>query len=112
MSFVPQPFWSLSVQLSIEGSPIQLVSERGRMFDKKRAEGLVNSLKKWTEAKVVDVSSEKKSSSRPHALNTVEMLKAASSGLGMSPQDTMHVAERLYITGYISYPRTETSKYP
>lgn len=112
MTFKPQPFWTLAVQLSIDGSPIQLVSQRGRMFDKKKADSIVNSLNKWKEAKVVDVSSEKKSSSRPHALNTVEMLKVASSGLGMSPQDTMHVAERLYITGYISYPRTETSKYP
>ena len=40
------------------------------------------------------------------------MLKSASSGLGIGPQTTMHLAERLYIQGYISYPRTETSKYP
>ena len=40
------------------------------------------------------------------------MLKLASRVLGISPKDTMRIAEDLYLRGLISYPRTETSKYP
>lgn len=60
----------------------------------------------------MDVTFQKKSKPRPAALNTVEMLRAASSGLSISPMHTMQIAERLYTQGYISYPRTETTQYP
>lgn len=49
---------------------------------------------------------------RPLPLNTVEMLKLASKVLGMGPKECTVYAERLYLKGYISYPRTESSAYP
>ena len=39
------------------------------------------------------------------------MLKYASDCLGFSPQTTMDKAQKLYMKGYITYPRTETNVY-
>lgn len=61
--------------------------------------------------RVTNITSKEKSKGRPIALNTVELMRAASAGLGIGPHHAMAVAEKLYTQGYISYPRTETSRY-
>ena len=44
-------------------------------------------------------------------LNTVKLLKVASSAFGVSSHHAMKTAESLYLSGYISYPRTESTTY-
>ena len=39
------------------------------------------------------------------------MLKVASKTYGMSAHETMKVAEHLYLRGFITYPRTESTTY-
>ena len=110
----PEPFWTLEV----EGRPpklgrnLPLIWERGRVFDADVGEMFRRMVSEAKQAKVEDVSTKEEKRVRPGGLNTVEMLKAASAGMGMGAHHTMQLAERLYIQGYISYPRTESTGYP
>lgn len=63
-------------------------------------------------AVVMKRSSTTKKVTRPLPLNTVNLLKIASSRFGIGPQRAMQVAEHLYLRGLITYPRTETTAYP
>ncbi|XP_023245675.1 DNA topoisomerase 3-beta-1 isoform X2 [Copidosoma floridanum] len=108
-TFKPDPYWVLQ---SSDGLDIVLSWSRVRSFDKEVANIFLSIVKEFDQATVLSIQSTEKSKSRPIALNTVELMRVASSGLGMGPHHAMQIAERLYTQGYISYPRTETTSYP
>ncbi|KAK8805506.1 hypothetical protein WA158_002162 [Blastocystis sp. Blastoise] len=110
--FVPEKYWYLNVVLNKENHDIVLNWKRGRVFDHEVA-FMFSSL--FQDITSLTVTSINKSTSRhppPLPLNTVEMLRLASKVLGMGPQETMQIAERLYLNGFISYPRTESTSFP
>ena len=71
--------------------------ERVRLFDKEIVNLFYNIVKTGKFATVLKVQEKEKSKQRPQALNTIELLRVASSALGIGPQQTMQLAERLYI---------------
>ncbi|KAH7939584.1 hypothetical protein HPB52_014451 [Rhipicephalus sanguineus] len=112
-SFKPEPYWFLSVQVKLTNEQTMTLDwERGRIFDREVAMVFLSQTTNIKEATITDVTQKEKSKPRPVALNTVELMRIASSGLGMGPHHAMQIAERLYTQGYISYPRTETTQYP
>lgn len=78
---------------------------------KSQIDGVIKKIREFKQGKVVKVHSNKIFKQPPAGLNTVQMLRTASSYLKMSPHETMIVAEKLYTMGFITYPRTETTKY-
>ena len=115
-NFVSKPYWLLSAVCVPVGSSsrqfINLQWTGEREFKQERIRQLHNQIKNTKEGFVESLKKSKKSLPRPKALNTVEMLKIASSRLGIGPHVAMQTAEKLYTQGYISYPRTETDQYP
>uniref|UniRef100_A0A1I7SXI1 DNA topoisomerase n=1 Tax=Caenorhabditis tropicalis TaxID=1561998 RepID=A0A1I7SXI1_9PELO len=111
-NFISEPFWKLIVDHTREGHKVEFLWDRNRLFDRDTVDILHDECKEAKEAVVEKVSKKPKSKWRPQALDTVELEKLGISKLRMSAKQTMQVAEKLYSKGYISYPRTETNKFP
>uniref|UniRef100_A0A914Y164 DNA topoisomerase n=1 Tax=Panagrolaimus superbus TaxID=310955 RepID=A0A914Y164_9BILA len=90
-------------ELEITSDPIKNQQEADKIYQKLKAE---------QRCKVVSVERTTHVKEPPKALNTVELLKDASKQYGIGPSETMSAAEYLYTSGLISYPRTETTRYP
>lgn len=111
-TFKPEKFWSLKTYIIKDGDEIQLEWDRKKLFDFDVTVMFQKMVTSDGTLKIADVSVKEECKTRPSGLNTVNMLKVASSALGIGPQTAMHLAERLYTQGFISYPRTESTAYP
>lgn len=111
-TFKPENFWALKPYIIQSGYELRLEWERNKLFDQHVASMFQKLVAEDGILEVTDVSAKEEFKSRPSGLNTVNLLKVASSALGFGPQMAMQLAERLYTQGYISYPRTESTAYP
>ncbi|GMT13872.1 hypothetical protein PFISCL1PPCAC_5169, partial [Pristionchus fissidentatus] len=113
VNFRPDPYWIIQTTFEArDGSFVKGDWARGRVSDPVEAQMYLNRIQQVGGATVTDINTKRSERNPPHALNTVKLMRAASTQLGLAPATTMHVAESLYTQGYISYPRTETSCYP
>lgn len=110
-SFQRQEFYKPKVSVNLDGWPLEFEWLQGQTFDAGRVKSLQSAKQSAKHAVVKELRTTAKTLKKPVGLNTVQLLKAASTGLGMSPVQCMKVAEHLYTSGYISYPRTETTRY-
>uniref|UniRef100_A0A7I4Y7E0 DNA topoisomerase n=1 Tax=Haemonchus contortus TaxID=6289 RepID=A0A7I4Y7E0_HAECO len=111
--FKPESYWVLQCKFDTpDGTTIRPEWKRGRLFDRDVCQLFLDRVKKAGTGIVTDRTTKESRKERPIALNTVELMRVASSSFGISPASTMSVAEQLYTQGYISYPRTETTAYP
>ena len=112
LSFKPEPYYTIHLITRTE-PPIRAHHIKGHMKHQPTANGIYQKLLplKNTTATVLSLTKSKHKSKKPTGLNTVQLLKLGSTQLGMSPHMTLSIAEHLYLSGYITYPRTESTAY-
>jgi DNA topoisomerase-3 len=122
MNFVPEPFWSIQLELSQNGRITKFVWKRNRLFSRLMCLILYERCVEQGRALITKVESKPTSkwyhvvyliltTRRPIPLRTVELQKFGSRYLKLSSDRVMEIAEKLYNQGYISYPRTETDMF-
>jgi DNA topoisomerase-3 len=112
---VPERFWRIVLSHAPGGGApgrADFLWKRARLFDERCAGALFELCVSAGTALVTDVSGAVKHRWAPVPLNTLEMQKRTCSKLRISPEAVMKLAEELYQTGFISYPRTETDAFP
>ncbi|KAH9942376.1 DNA topoisomerase [Epithele typhae] len=116
-NFKPELFWYIYLSLTRppadgdEPVDTEFTWRRGHIFDLQTAWALYEAALESATARVSKVTSKEKKKFKPYPLTTVDLQKAASRILKISPKKALDIAEKLYQQGFLSYPRTETDVY-
>ncbi len=101
--FKSKKFWEIYIK--VKGIEAKLDK---RFENKEEAQNILSQIGSY--AKVIKFEKKKIEENKPIPFNTTEFLKEASRF--MDPDKAMRIAEELYMSGYISYPRTDNTVYP
>ena len=121
--FKPKKYWRVQIEVKLPNGQTKALtwkvpasdlvedtrnknnkSESSATFDQQSAKRIIQQAE--SHVVVTKVTQSAEFISPPVGLNTVSLLEAASKAMGMSPKSVMNVAEKLYSSGFISYPRT------
>mmetsp|Transcript_14337 Transcript_14337/g.26973 ORF Transcript_14337/g.26973 Transcript_14337/m.26973 type:complete len:824 (-) Transcript_14337:117-2588(-) len=109
--FVPEQRFHLNLVVA-SSTPAKAGYVNGAFKSEAAMKAVHSRVKDCTSASVLGVEKSAHKVQRPQGLNTVQMLKLASTSLGLGPHHALSIAERLYLSGYTTYPRTESTAYP
>lgn len=110
--FTQMDFWTLELEVEKNGVKTEFESDMERCFDLPTITNICEKCRNERNIRITKVEKKRKIKAKPKPLATVPFQKLASSKLKMDSDTAMKLAEKLYNEGYISYPRTETDKFP
>ncbi|CUA68183.1 DNA topoisomerase III [Rhizoctonia solani] len=114
-AFVPEPFWYIYLSIvspdAEDEEDTVFLWRRHHIFEFDVALALYEGTVENPMARVTKVTKKPTKKWKPLPLTTVELQKAASRLLHMTPKKALDVAEKLYNDGFLSYPRTETDQF-
>ena len=109
-AFSPTPYWTIQAQVKKE-KLFDAAHEHGVFREEPQAQEIYEKIKDSKEALVREVKQTVHHETPPAPFNTTTFLQAASF-LGFTAAKAMSIAEELYMSGLVSYPRTDNTVYP
>lgn len=113
--FVPQDYWTLHARFrkDVEGASVEFDTdhEHGPFWARREAEAAFEAADRVPQGLVREYLQNEREERPPPPFNTT-MFVTEANRLGFGAAQAMKIAEDLYQSGYISYPRTDNTVYP
>lgn len=109
-NFEPKTYWKIIASLK-KKETFEATHSEGQFWDEKQVQKIFNKVKNSKEATINKVDKKILKEYPPSPFSTTTFLESVTH-LGVSATKAMSIAEELYMSGLISYPRTDNTVYP
>lgn len=109
--FKSEPFWEVFAEFNVEGKKYQGKWHKDlntRLQDEKQAKAIAKFCENKP-AKVAKIEKEQKEFQAPFLFNLSSLQATANKAFKYSPKKTLDLAQKLYLKGIISYPRSDSN---
>ncbi|MBW3022222.1 DNA topoisomerase I [Candidatus Woesearchaeota archaeon] len=109
--FKPVPYWQLELQGKVDKNKIIAWHEKDKFWKKEEAQDALKKTK-GNDGVVDKVERSRLNQMPPHPFDLTSLQVESHKCLNISPKETLAIAQELYTSGYISYPRTSSQQLP
>lgn len=109
--FTPKPYWDVIARMSAKYIQFFGGHEKNPFWEEEDAKNVLSKCRDANSGEVLEYEANEKDEYPPAPFNTTNFL-AEANRLGIPASRAMSIAEDLYTSGYISYPRTDNTVYP
>ena len=111
--FKPEAFWQLHLAVKGEGKDVVKFTSEEKWKDGDTANGLYKRIKETCkEVRIVQVERKQKTEEPPLLYDLTTLQKEANSRYGLTAEQTLAIAQKLYEAKLITYPRTSSRYIP
>ncbi|MEW6063331.1 MAG: DNA topoisomerase I [Nanoarchaeota archaeon] len=110
-SFKPVPYWQIELIGHIKNAILSAWHKQDKFWDKKEAENIFKKVK-GKEAVIKDIRKNRFEQLPPTPFDLTTLQMEAYRLFKINPKQTLEIAQRLYLAGIISYPRTSSQQLP
>lgn len=110
-AFVPEDYWTVKGSFEAHDTPLVAPHATDRFKSEQAARAVLDAVAGAETGTVAETKKTRRKVDPPAPFNTTSLMAAAASE-GLTPARTMQVAESLYMSGLISYPRVDNTVYP
>ena len=111
--FTPETFWQIHLAVKGEGEDVVKFTSEEKWKDDEVANGLYKRIKETCkEIRIVQVERKQKTEEPPLLYDLTTLQKEANSRYGLTAEQTLAIAQKLYEAKLITYPRTSSRYIP